>query len=257
MPITGYMALCTQPRHPVDADEEETLIIVAHLRWACNHELFHAVEYTYSAVLKDRDDGIEQAWIIEGMAAAAEASYAETQMRRTGYYGPAALQKVDTGLTSPVTTDKILDEYWAQDFWVYVGASHGQNLGYLKTLLEFGGSQQGRYDQLFLDQFGESFRDIYWKWVRNQSIENIYNIGESPGAFCTFTKEAVTENLPAEFHSVDPLYPLDDLYDVLPSLSARVVEIKFPETRTSAAVVVGYQRCTGLTDGAARPPAPS
>ena len=243
VPSTGYMAICSGPGNTVDEDKEREVLI---------HELFHAIQYTYPLVLQDYNDGIDQAWIIEGMAAAAQASYAQLQMRRTEFFGPTALQRVDVGLTSPVVDDKLLDEYWAQDFWVFVGASQNESLNYLKPLLERGGSHRGRYDKLFLDLFGVPFRDVYWAWVKNQSIENIFDIGPSPATLCDFTKQALTSNLPIEFKAVDEFYPLETLYDTVPPLTARVIEIKFPEARTSATVVVEYEGCVGLQDPTAK-----
>jgi hypothetical protein len=51
------------------------------------HEYFHATQYTYSKVLTDYENGIQKAWVIEGMAASSKESYFVDEMLRTDDYG--------------------------------------------------------------------------------------------------------------------------------------------------------------------------
>src|SRR5262249_45357765 len=157
-------ALCARPGNPIDGGEKETLI----------HEFFHAVEFTYPAVLFDHDFWrLDEPWIIEGMAEASVYSYPVTKMQRSPYFGENNLKKVDQDLTQGVAGDKVYEEYLAQDFWVYVGLSQGQSLAYLGPLLSVGGAHQKGIDFALKTLFNKSLSELYWGWVKHQSVENV------------------------------------------------------------------------------------
>ena len=82
--------LCASAGDLIDAGGRETLI----------HEFFHAVQYTYPTVLKDRELYRDQDWVIEGMAAASSKSYVGAIMQRTPSYGLNNLQKIAQTLTT-------------------------------------------------------------------------------------------------------------------------------------------------------------
>jgi hypothetical protein len=108
------------------------------------HEYFHATQHGYALVQQDTEAGDEQAWIIEGMATAAKESYfLDGQMLRSQIGGWEKPQKVDDALDVGVWEDVPRDEYFAQDFWVYVGQRFGLGLGYLAPILEAGGATTG------------------------------------------------------------------------------------------------------------------
>lgn len=107
------------------------------------------------------------------MAEAAVKSYPETTMKCSSYYGITNLKDVDQALTAGRANDGNIEEYLAQDFWVYVGSRHGNGLEYLHGILATGGVNRRKYDFTFATIFHEPFRENYWGWVKNQSLENI------------------------------------------------------------------------------------
>jgi hypothetical protein len=241
-PYSGFLALCLAPRSVVGEKEKSILI----------HEFFHAIQFTYPKVWEDFDTlKLDQFWVAEGMAAAAQGSYAETTMKRTDFYGMDNLQKVDQVLTTGVRGDGIHSEYWAQDFWVYIGATQGQHLGYLGTLLSIGGIQTSGIDDALKTLFNKSLSEFYWGWVKNQAIENAYDVG-APVSLCILSEGALTDGNPVDFSADMVFYPGGYLtYDRLPPLTAKVIEIDFG-TRTQARVFLQHEGCAEIEDDAAR-----
>ncbi|HHY58060.1 MAG TPA: hypothetical protein GYA08_21800 [Chloroflexi bacterium] len=236
---TGFLALCMRPGDPIDQAEKETLI----------HEMFHAFQHSYPIVLQQWEDGDAQPWAVEGMAEAAVNSYPETIMKRSGYYGVTNLKDVDQALTAGRTNDGNIEEYLAQDFWVYVGARHGDGLEYLHGILATGGVNQREYSFAFGTIFHEPFHENYWGWVKHQAIENIYDVGVGTGETCMFSADALIATRPEEFLASRTYFPYDTgaAFDVLPPLTARVIEIKFG-AKTHAIVTTGYRDCVGIQD---------
>jgi hypothetical protein len=242
-PEEGALVLCAGAGETLDAADKETLI----------HEFFHAVEFTYPEVGIDRLFGFDEAWIIEGMATAAEKSFADTKMQRTPSFGLDNLQKVDHALTTGLPDDEPIDEYLAQDFWVYVGASQGEDLGYLGTLLALAGATDVGVDNAFQVLFGKSLGEFYWGFVKNQTIENAFNVGATPGDFCNLSPTSLTTGTPIDFPASEQFYPFDTkaLYDTLPPLTAKVIEIDF-DNKVSASVQIEYEGCVRLQDPIAK-----
>lgn len=241
---TGFLALCPTAGNPIDAEEKETLI----------HEFFHAVEYTYPLVWDDHDFwGFDEPWIIEGMAESAVKSYPTTKIQRSPYFGVDNLQKVDQALTTGEAGDDLIDEYLAQDFWVYVGAHEAEDLGYLGPILAVGGAHREGTDRAFKALFNQSLSELYWGFVKNQTVENALDIGAGPGALCILSEEALLAAKPESFPASEQFYPFNtpSAFDVLPPLTGRVIEIDFG-TKTGAIVMLEYQGCAGLQDPAAK-----
>ncbi len=236
--LSGFLAICLQPGGQLGEMEKETLI----------HELFHAFQYTYPLVMTQWEGGRAQQWAIEGMAEASVKSYPETVMRRSPHFGITNLQDVDRPLTVGRAGDGNNEEYLAQDFWVYVGASQNRGLDYLGAVLALGGVNVDDYEFAFQTLFHQSFREIYWSWVKNQTIENRYEVGVGTGQLCKLSADALHTTRPTEFLASKTYFPYDTgaAFDRLPPLTARVVEIKFG-AKPLAIVTTGYSRCAGLT----------
>ncbi|MFN8444417.1 MAG: hypothetical protein U0175_26775 [Caldilineaceae bacterium] len=242
-PESGMLALCWRPGEVIDQGEKDTLI----------HELFHAFEFTNRTAMRHREAGIQQDWIIEGMAAASEKSYPESTMKRTPYFGVDNLQKVDKALTAGKAGDKNVEEYLAQDFWVYVGASQNLGLEYLNHILRIGGAHQDDVDLALNFFYGKSLSTFYWEWVKHQSIENTYDVGEGSGELCKLSETALQSGQPVKFPISEQFYPFEtaDVYDRLPPLTAKVIEIDFG-SRSAALVTTEYEGCAGIQDQVAK-----
>lgn len=239
-PSSGFMALCVTPRANIDDDDKEDMI----------HEFFHAIQYTYPRVYRDLAVwNREEPWIIEGMAEAAVNSYPAIVMQRSTEYGENALKRVDEPLTKGVRNDITVEEYLAQDFWVYVGLHEKQSLGYLGLLLALGGSTTGGMDDALRIVYGKSLSEYYWGWVKHQAVENTYDVGSGPGVPCELTEDALSAGKPVKFPALEHVYPFNTQspYDRLPPLTAKVIEIEFGQ-KISAVIGTGYERCDGLVD---------
>ncbi len=206
-------------------------------------------------MLGDRQVGLEEDWIIEGMATAAMGSYPVADMQRTGIYGVDNLQKVDKALTTglSIVGDDLFDEYLAQDFWVYVVVSGGEGLEYLGSVLSIGGARQQGIDRAFQSLFGKSLGELYWSWVKNQSLENVYPVGPTTGALCKMSGDALTSGLPIEVPEGEIFYPFGttSAYDRPLPLTGKVIELKF-SARRGALVKIEYEGCAGLQDPATK-----
>lgn len=228
--------------------------ITEHVLYTMTHEYFHATQYGYAIIQQDDDAGIDKLWIVDGTASAAEESYfSDNEMSRSFVSRFNNMQKVDRALDVGAYGDASTEEYYAQDFFVYVGRRFGVGLGYLAPILEAGGVSNDGVFATLANQFGVPFSDIYWEFVKNQVIEHKYPLGEEPGVPCQLTKEALKDGTPVEFPAIEQVYPFDtqSAFDDLPPLTAKVIEIDF-DNKASAMIHVGYEGCVGLTDVGAR-----
>lgn len=221
-PETGRLVLCIDPAVGLAADSPQILI----------HEYFHATQYAYPKVLEDYENGVEKKWLIEGMAASSMESYFVDEMLRTDYFG--GLHEVDISLEySGGQTD--LDEYKAQDFWVYYGQRNGLDLSYLESILE-----QGASSRAVLDSLGNGdVLDLYWDWAKNHVMEPDVDYGGLLGTPCVLETQVVAlmDHFEYDFGN-------NNHYDfVLDPLTSLVIKINFDQP---------YQAATGdvaLGDG--------
>ncbi len=240
---SGSLVFCYDPTVGIDSNAEKVMV----------HEYFHATQYAYAEVWDDYDLWkFDKAWIIEGMATATMESYYHESMQRTFYFGENELHKVDIDLRTGKWGDEPLDEYLAQDFWVYLGQHELQGLAMLGTLLDVGGATSGGMIRAIQATQHEQFADLYWAWVKNQVIENTINTG-GPGETCKLSEEALSPGAPVEFPASETFFPFNtqSAYDTLPPLTAKVIEINFAN-KASALVQIEYQGCAGLQDPLAK-----
>ncbi len=152
------------------------------------HEYFHSVQFAYPNVLNSNTEDR----IIEGTAKVAEDSYfLDGDMSRTDNGGWEKLHTVDSTLNAGVSTDGTFEEYDAQDFWAYVGQRFQRGLDYLEPILEEGGATTDGIAAALKSEFGLSFGDIYWGWVKNQVIEKVYKLGGGLGDPCKLEQGAL------------------------------------------------------------------
>ncbi len=177
----------------------------ADIRRTVRHELFHAIQASYTQLTLDRDAaGLEQTdWLVEGTATAAEES-------GVGFMARSPL----TGLRR--ASDPLLDRaegraYAAQDFWVYVGLQglQGDNgLGYLRPILEQGATPEHADNAM-------NVGDAYWAWAKNQIFEHYqtmggaFSVGECEFDTATYDGQAVKLiNYPTKVTASGTLPPL-------------------------------------------------
>lgn len=241
-PESGFMLVCLGKDETLSENKKQVLV----------HELFHAIQFTYPKPMWDRQHGRQQDWIIEGMATSAMRSYFDAKMARTGYFGINNLRKVNMALTEGTANNAALDEYWSQDFWVYLGQKQNKNLGYLGQLLAVGGANVDGISLALpaVTAGQESFADNYWGWVKNQTIEHTLDLGGGPGQLCMLAPEALNPGQPIAFPSEKQYYPFTLAWEYLPPLTAQVVEVLVPHTDNSILVMVRYQECSTLNDPA-------
>jgi hypothetical protein len=214
-PLTARLVLCLDPVAGIPPDSLHTLI----------HEYFHATQYGYPEVLADYHDRSEDYWVIEGMAASAKESYFVDEMLRSDTYG--GLHKVDISFEYSGGADD-LDEYQAQDFWVYYGQRNGLDLSYLDSVLQRGSSSQAVATAL-----GTGGRlNAYWDWAKNHVMEPEIDYGGLIGTPCVLETEVIALMDHFEF-----VLGGNDHYDiVLDPLSTLVIKINFndPQILVSA-----------------------
>jgi hypothetical protein len=129
------------------------------IRATVRHELFHAIQASYPNVAADRTARSGTAltsWLIEGTAAAAEKS-SYILLRSPDF----ELRQV----TTPLTSTAELNEYSAQDFWIYAGDAVDQPLSFLTPIFDAGATPQ-HVNQVL------SMPEAYWSWAKNQAIEH-------------------------------------------------------------------------------------
>jgi hypothetical protein len=101
--------------------------------------------------------------------------------------------------------------------------------------------------------FGKSLSEIYWGWVKNQAIENQYDVGEGQEIVCELQEEAISTGEPVLFFAAENVYPYETgiAFDRLPPRTAKVIEINFGD-RTGGIVTVEYEGCTHLEEPTAK-----
>jgi hypothetical protein len=128
------------------------------------HEYFHATQHAFD----ETDAHPDEAWLIEGTAAAAELSYLNdhhmyrnpTTITVSGRTDERSWHPIDIGLRS----EEEHHEYEAQDFWVFAGEHQSQDMGWLIRIFDAGAT----IDAIEASLTGPSLADLYWAWVKNQ-----------------------------------------------------------------------------------------
>lgn len=216
-PMSGRLVLCYNPTQGITSNSLYILV----------HEFFHATQYAYLETLADYADRSEEKWVIEGMATSAMKSYSTNEMLRTDLFG--GLHAVDIPLEYS-GGDSDLDEYLAQDFWVYYGQRNGLGLSYLESILEQGATSQAVVDVLG----GGEFLDDYWNWVKNHVMEPEIDYEGVLGTPCELEPQAVF--LPEDFNfeaGVNVTYPV-----VVDPLSSLVIKINWDKEYDFATAAV-------------------
>jgi hypothetical protein len=202
----GRLVLCLNPNVGLDPDYVHILI----------HEYFHATQYGYPATFNDYLGRQDDAWVIEGMAKAAEESYFVNEMVRSEVGGWVQLHDVD----QPMEVVDTLNEYFAQDFWVFHGQKNGQGLEYLQSYLA-----QGASTQMVATLLGDGqFMAGYWDWAKNQALEKTVNFNGKLGAACSLLAEVAPQK--EIFNYVWGTHFYQEVMGVEP-LSSVVVEVHF------------------------------
>ena len=133
-----------------------------NIRKTVRHELFHAIQATYSNVADDyftSETSNLTIWTLEGTAAAAEGS-SFLMLRSPNFLLREA--------SKPLTSTAELHEYSSQDFWVYTGLEGEQTnhyIEYLKPIFEEGATPEHVNQAIPLG-------NAYWEWAKNQVIEH-------------------------------------------------------------------------------------
>jgi hypothetical protein len=222
-PEEGRLVLCLNPALGLDPTAVHTVI----------HEYFHATQYGYPNVLKDRVNRQDEPWIIEGMAMSAEESFFSTEMLRSTVGGWIDLHKVDV----PMTSQKYYYEYFAQDFWVYAGDYLGLALSYLDAVLTYGARTQDVVTVLG----NGNYLDIYWDYVTNQAEEPDITQSGASGSPCFLYQQVVNSTVDFNYDFYNHPYQILNTLDPLTSV---VVQVNWDFNYTGA-------------DGAAMPTDPN
>ncbi len=195
------------------------------LERAVRHELFHAVQASYTDVAVDRDKlgGKRTDWLVEATATAAERS-GDTMARSPR----ATLRRA----TDPLLSNADLHEYQAQDFWVFTGldgAQGDQTLAYLKPVFEKGATPEHANGAM-------DVAEAYWVWAKNQVFEH-----EQPmdGAFdvgpCEFDPDTY-DGAKVKILDYPAAYRLEG---TLPPLTTAIVMIRVEPARAIMPVGAG------------------
>jgi hypothetical protein len=205
--LSGRLVLCYDPSIGFSTSKVQAII----------HEYFHATQYAYLEVLADWFDRSEEPWVIEGMAASVMESYFYDEMVR--YTGYGSLHIVDISLEHAGAFSEI-DEYLAQDFWVYYGQKNGLDMTYLKTILE-----RGSTSQVVVDILGDGeYLEAYWDWAKNQAMEAQVDFDGALATPCELELDTVGLLEEAEFGSYSNTF-----YDIPPldALTSIVVDLRW------------------------------
>lgn len=179
---TGHLAICLPDPAAGISDDDERVVV---------HEYFHAVEFAFTAVINEPWED----WIIEGMAQSVEESYfaVNYEMTRSEVGGWVHLHPVDVALTNE-GSNWLSDDmaYFAQDFWVYIGQTIFQDMGYLKVILNQGANTDAAESTLPL--LGFPLGESYWLWAKNQFFEKNIDFDGALGTPCYFDKPVADPN---------------------------------------------------------------
>ena len=204
-PSLGRLVLCLDPAVGLAPNHIYTLI----------HEFFHATQYGYQVVYTEYLVGLDEKWSIEGQAMAAEGSYYYSNIYRETARGWSLLHKADVSLKSEAR----LDEYDAQDFWVYYGQHTHQGLEYLRNVLP-GGVQATDVAKTI---GSGDLLDPYWDWAKNQVMEADVDFLGALTTPCQLETNVL--NLPERF---DYLWSFKPYHDVtLDPLDSIVVDVRW------------------------------
>lgn len=194
------------------------------------HETFHGVQSHYLG-------GLNQPWMTEGTANAAQESLVTMEVSRAGddAKGPGARHAVDVPLTA--TTNN--EHYKAEDFWVWLGKRLNQSrvvgeeegLEYLIPFFERGTGVSNVDEELRTTSAygGPGFAGLsaaYLDWVRNQAFEKTIQLGpDTLGDVCAYNGTLV-DNLLTLSYEPDEAPPSDQTFTLDP-LESRVVRFDF------------------------------
>jgi hypothetical protein len=185
-----------------------------HIR-ALQYFYFNATEYGYQAVYTEFLVGVAERWIIEGMAMAAEESYYFDFMRRYTGISTIVLHKADTSLKSPSG----VNEYEAQDFWVYYGQHYNQGLAYLDNVLASG----AQATDIARTLGSNGLLPVYWDWVKNHLEEPVVTYDNQIGTPCQLETQVVDH-----LEQFDYTWNIKPYHDVtLGPLSSIVVDVRW------------------------------
>ncbi|MEM7332875.1 MAG: hypothetical protein AAF490_12375 [Chloroflexota bacterium] len=177
------------------------------------HEYFHAVQSAYPNTQEDKTSGVFERWITEGTATVISKSSNVILQRDP----TRNLHPVDVSLFS---TESV-NEYRAQDFWVFFGKVTNTGIESYMDIFEKGATTE---DVISLIGSEEAFRNYYWRWVKNQAMveENVTFDGvlERP---CTLQTDAVSA-------LIDFDLSIASLPGKLAGMSTDVVQITIPDT---------------------------
>ena len=121
--------------------------------------------------------------------------------------------------------------------------------GYLGALLDLGGATDVGIDRALKTLYSKSLSEFYWGFVKNQTIENAFNVGEGRGDFCKLSATSLKTGTPVVFPASEIFFPFGTkaTYDTLPPLTAKVIQID-PSGKASLRVEIEYEGCVGLQD---------
>ncbi len=157
----------TYPGHPVAPNP-----ITAH------HELFHSLQYGYSAYFNNREERVFG--VVEGTAVASELSLSVLSRSDRPLEGRKPLE-VDVPLfqrTAPLRAGT--NDYRTQDFWLFVGRKMeplNQQVDFLIPFFEKGGLREDVDKVLREEGTFSSLSDAYWQWAKNQAFEKEIILG--------------------------------------------------------------------------------
>lgn len=234
-PSTGRLVLCLAPSEEIGDSHISTLV----------HEYFHATQNDYTAAHNQAIHGTDEGWVVEGTAAAAAGSFfVDNRMSIDEGWG---VHPVDV----PITSTTSVDEYRAQDFFVYVGQhlGSGVNLGYLDSILIFGADRTAVDAGLQVD-WNTDFQDQLWDWASNQVFEKEFSLDHELGNACTLEDAALKNGVQNTWQLLPPprtsTWPGGTQEATVPPLTTLVVELSFPCNSTAEMVNLIYPQCAGL-----------
>ncbi len=191
------------------------------------HEYFHSLQFAYPQVYNQPPAA---GWVLEGGATAGERS--STKMRRD-------LTKTLRIVETPLQSEDGLDEYDAQDFWVYLGHQNQKDgkLGDISYLIPI--YQQGARTEDVLSALGDTeFKDGYWRYVKNHvTLEEDIDFEGELDPMCEF--QNLGAGYPLPISPADPQWTTDQLNPAgMPPLIGIVVEVTISDNVGGTELVV-------------------
>ena len=204
------------------------------------HEIFHAIQYAYSA-----SDTLSLQrnlyWpVVEGGANAAEGSLAAMTRNTFGMTHP-----VDVPLSRPGSSKPDDDgyDYGAQDFWVFVGLRKNRGLDYFQVLYQGLTFSTIGVDTQFRKLFGDGYGlgEAYWDWVKNEAFESSVTGGDLPvNDACVLNRSQIVEaSLPKlSFSPQSGVVQRENLTTTLEPLQSRVIAINLRDDGVNALATI-------------------